>query len=96
MPRLNWSQAALPDVARLYSFLAPKSRNAATRAVKAIGQTAKELSAFPESGRPVDELPSEFREWVIDFGSGAYIALYHFDGKEIVIMAIRPGREAGY
>jgi hypothetical protein len=22
-------------------------------------------------------LPLEFREWVIDFGYGAYIALYH-------------------
>ena len=32
----------------------------------------------------------------IDFGRGAYIALYHYDGKEIVILAVRHGREAGY
>ena len=84
MPPLIWSQPALQDVARLYSFLAPKSRDAAQRAVKAIRQ---------------EELPPEFREWVIEFGHGAYVALYHNDGKQVVILvilAIRHGREAGY
>ena len=38
----------------------------------------------------------EFREWVIEFASGAYVALYHFNGKEIVILAVRHGREVGY
>jgi plasmid stabilization system protein ParE len=77
MPRLKWSQPALLDVARLHAFLASKSRDAAKRAVKAIRQGVKALGKHPESGRPVEELPLEFREWVIDFGYGAYIALYH-------------------
>jgi plasmid stabilization system protein ParE len=47
-------------------------------------------------GRPVEELPTEFREWVIEFGSGAYVALYHYDGKGVVILAVRHGSEAGY
>ncbi|MGA7080885.1 MAG: type II toxin-antitoxin system RelE/ParE family toxin [Terriglobales bacterium] len=96
MPRLKWSQPALLDVARLHAFLAPKSRDAAKRAIKEIRQGVKVLAKHPEVGRPVDELPAEFREWVIEFGSGAYVALYHYDGKEIVILAIRHGREAGY
>ena len=96
MPRLKWSQAALRDVTRLHDFLAPTSRDAAKRAVKAIRQGVKALGKHPHIGRPVDELPSEFREWVIEFGSGAYLALYHFDGKEVVILAVRHGREAGY
>jgi plasmid stabilization system protein ParE len=96
MPRLKWSQAALRDVTRLHDFLAPNSRDAAKRAVKAIRQGVKALGKHPHIGRPVDELPSEFREWVIEFGSGAYLALYHFDGKEVVILAVRHGREAGY
>jgi plasmid stabilization system protein ParE len=83
-------------VARLHDFLAPKSSDAAKRAVKAIRQGVKLLGKFPETGRPVEELPTEFREWVIEFGSGAYIALYHYDGKEVVILAVRHGREAGY
>ena len=40
-------------------------------------------------------MPLEFREWVIEFGSGAYVALYHY-GKQVVILAVRHGREAGY
>jgi plasmid stabilization system protein ParE len=96
MPRLKWSQPALRDVARLHDFLAPRSREAAQRAVKVIRQRVKALAKHPEIGRPADELPHGFREWVIEFGSGAYIALYHYDGKDIVILAIRHGREAGY
>ena len=75
MPRLRWSQAALLDVARLHGFLAPKSRDAAKRSIKAIRQGVKALGKHPEIGRPIEELPLEFREWVIEFVSGAYIAL---------------------
>jgi plasmid stabilization system protein ParE len=93
---MKWSQPAILDVARLHDFLASKSRDAAIRAVKAIRHGVKALGEHPEIGRPVEELPSEFREWVIEFGQGAYIALYHYDGKQIVILAVRHGREAGY
>jgi plasmid stabilization system protein ParE len=96
MPRLRWSQPALLDVARLHSFLASQNRDAAKCAVKAIRQGVKSLGKFPQMGRPLDEMPPEFREWVIEFGSGAYIALYHFDGKEVVVLAVKHGREAGY
>jgi plasmid stabilization system protein ParE len=96
MPRLRWSQPALLDVARLYDFLAPKNQDAAKRAVKAIRLSVKALGKHPEIGRPIEEMPPEFREWVIEFGHGAYIALYHYDGKQVVILAVRLGREAGY
>ena len=96
MPRLKWSQPALLDVARLRDFLASKSQDAAKRAVKAIRQGVKALAKHPQMGRPVEEMPPEFREWIIEFGSGAYITLYHYDGKEVVILAVRHGREAGY
>jgi plasmid stabilization system protein ParE len=96
MPRLRWSQPALLDVTRLHAFLAPKSRDAANRAIKAIRQGVKALGQHPEIGRPVEDLSPEFREWVIDFGHGDYIALYHNDGKQVVILAVRQGREAGY
>ena len=96
MPRLRWSQPALLDVARLHQFLFPKSRDAAKRAVKAIRQGIKALGKHPEIGRPVEEMPPEFCECMIEFGRGAHVALYHYDGKEIVILAVRHGREAGY
>jgi plasmid stabilization system protein ParE len=44
----------------------------------------------------VDELPPQLREWIIEFGQGAYVILYHYDGKQVVILAVRHGREAGY
>jgi plasmid stabilization system protein ParE len=96
MPRLKWSQPALGDVGRLHDFLAPRSRDAAKRAIKAIRQGVRALIKHPEIGRPIEEMSPEFREWVVEFGSSAYIALYHYDGKEIVILAVRHGREAGY
>lgn len=96
MPRLKWSPSGLCDVARLHQFLAPKSREAARRAVKAIRQGVKLLGKFPKMGRPVEDLPEEFREWLIEFGSGAYVVLYRHDGKEVVILAVRHGRESGY
>jgi len=98
MSRLKWSEAALLDVSRLHAFLAPKSAEAAQRAVRAIRQGVKALGRHPEIGRPVEEMLPEFREWMIEFGQGAYVVLYHYDQKqkEVVLLAIRHGREAGY
>jgi plasmid stabilization system protein ParE len=96
MPHLIWSPSAVQHVARLHSFLASKSPDAASRAVKAIRQGVKVLGQHPEIGRPIEDLPPEFREWVIEFGQGAYVALYRYDGRQIVILAVRHGREAGY
>lgn len=96
MPRLRWSQSALRDVVRLYDFLLPKSGDAARRAIKAIRQGVKNLAVNPQIGPPVDEMPPEFREWIIEFGQGAYVVLYRYDGSEVVLLAIRHGREAGY
>jgi plasmid stabilization system protein ParE len=86
----------LLDVTRLHSFLASKSPDAASRAVKAIRQGVKILGQHPEIGRPIEDLPPEFREWVIEFGQAAYVALYRYEGKQIVVLAVRHGREAGY
>jgi plasmid stabilization system protein ParE len=96
MPQIKWSQPALQDIARLYDFLAPKSPDAARRAVATIRQGVKTLAKHPQIGRPVEEMLPEFRGWIIEFGHGAYVALYHYDGKQVVILAIRHSREAGY
>lgn len=96
MPRLKWSPPALADLVGLHAFLAPKSPEAAQRAIKAIRQGIKSVGRHPELGRPAEEQPTEFREWIIEFGQGAYLVLYRYDGKEIVILAVRHSREAGY
>ena len=96
MPRLIWSPQALLDVQRLYRFLAMKNTDAAKRAVKAIREGVKILAAQPGVGRPAEDMEPEYREWLIDFGDSGYIALYHYDGKTAVIVAVRHQKEAGY
>jgi plasmid stabilization system protein ParE len=96
MPRLIWSPRALGDVARLHGFLKPKSREAASRAVKAIRENVKVLAAHPEIGRPVDDMEPEFRDWLIEFGDGGYVARYHYDGRDVVVLAVRHTKEVGF
>lgn len=96
MTRLIWTPPAVRDVARLHDFLAPKNRKAARRAVRAIRQGVKALAAHPEIGRPIEEMPPEFREWFIQFGDSGYVALYRYNGELVAILAVRHGREAGY
>jgi plasmid stabilization system protein ParE len=96
VPHVIWTPRSLDDVARLHGFLAPKNREAARRAVRAIRQGVKALATHPEIGRPVDEMPPEFREWLIPFGAGGYLVLYRYDGALVAILAVRHGREAGY
>lgn len=96
MPRLIWSPPALLDVARLHDFLLQKNRDAASRAVQAIQQGVRVLAIHPEIGRAIDDLPLEFRDWLIEFGGGGYIARYRYDGTAVSILAVRHMREAGF
>ena len=50
----------------------------------------------PGIGRPIEDMPDEFREWVIDFGDSGYLARYRLDASVVVILALRHQREAGY
>ena len=96
MPRLIWSPAALLDLQRLYRFLAERNMDAAKRAVQAIRQGMRVIAKQPGVGRPAEDLDAEFREWLIDFGHSGYVVLYHYDGQDAVILAVRHQREMGY
>ena len=80
MSRLIWSQPALLDVQRIYRFLAVKNSDAAKRAIKTLRQGVKALGQQPGIGRPIEDLPDEFREWLIDFGDSGYVMRYRIDG----------------
>lgn len=96
MPRLIWSPSALLDVVRAYRFLAAKNIDAARRAMKAIREGVKIIAQHPGVGRPAEDMEPEYREWLIDFGDSGYVALYRYDGKTAVIVAVRHQKEAGY
>jgi plasmid stabilization system protein ParE len=46
--------------------------------------------------RKVEEMGQEYRELIINFGDSGYIALYHFDGRNVTILALRHQREVDY
>ena len=96
MSRLIWSQPALLDVQRLYRFLAPKNPDAARRAVKAIRQGVKVLGQQPGIGRPIEDMPEAFREWIIDFGDSGYVARYRIEVDVVTILAVRHQKEVGF
>ena len=96
MPQVIFAPAAIRDLQRLRDFLRPKNPDAARRAGEAIRQGVRILGAQPRLGRMVDDLPEQFREWLIDFGDSGYIARYHIDGDAVTILAIRHQKEAGY
>jgi plasmid stabilization system protein ParE len=96
MPRLIWTEPALRDVHRLYRFLLPKSPAAARRAVKAIRAGVKILAGHPEVGRPIEDMAPEYREWLVNFGDSGYVALYRLHGDNVLLLAVRHQREAGY
>jgi plasmid stabilization system protein ParE len=96
MSHVIWTPSALSDVQRLRRFLAAKSPDAAARAVKAIRQGVQVLTLQPAIGRPVAEMDTEFREWLVDFGDSGYVLLYRYNGQSAVLLAVRHQREAGY
>ncbi|MEK7344975.1 MAG: type II toxin-antitoxin system RelE/ParE family toxin [Pseudomonadota bacterium] len=96
MPQLIWSPRALLDVQRLYRFLAPKNLDAAKRAVTAIRQGIKVLALQPGLGRPIEDMDDEFREWIIDFGDSGFVARYRLDAHNVIILAVRHQKEAGF
>lgn len=96
MARLIWTGRALRDLSRLHRFLAPKDPKAARRAISAIRQGVKVLESYPEIGRPIEEMPTEFREWFVPFGNSSYVVLYRRASDAVVLLAIRHSREAGY
>ena len=96
MPQLIWAPPALLDVQRLYRFLAAKNADAAKRAVKAIRQEVTVLGQQPGIGRPVENMPDEFRDWIIDFGDSGYVARYRIDADAVTILAVRHQKEVGF
>lgn len=96
MPRVIFAPAALRDLERLRAFLRSKNPSAARRAGEAILQGVQGLGAQPRMGRPIEDLPEQYREWVIAFGDSGYVARYRMDGDVVTILAIRHQKEAGF
>jgi plasmid stabilization system protein ParE len=95
MPQVRYSAGAIRDLQRLRDLLRPKNPVAAKRAGEAIMKALQVLRHQPHIGRPVEDLPEEYREWPIDFGDSGYVARYRIDPDAATILAVRHQKEAG-
>ncbi len=96
MPQLIFTPGALRDLKRLREYLRPRNPIAARRAAEVISRSLNSLVERPQVGRPVDDLPQEYRDWPIDFGDSGYLALYRIEGADVVVLAVKHQREADY
>ena len=69
---------------------------AAQRAGQTIIKAVQVLGLQPHIGRPIEDMPDEFREWVIDFGDSGYVARYRIDVDAVTILAVRHQKEVGF
>lgn len=96
MPQVRFSPPAIRDLERLREFLRPKSPIAAKRAGEVIVKAVQVLGLQPKLGRPIEDTPVEFREWIIDFGDSGYVARYRIDTDAVTILAVRHQKEVGF
>lgn len=96
MHKVRFSPQAIRDLERLREFLRPKSPVAAKRAGEVIVKAVQVLGLQPRLGRPIEDMPDEFREWIIDFGDSGYVARYRIDTEAVTILAVRQQKEVGY
>jgi hypothetical protein len=64
--------------------------------VKAIRQGMTLLAAHADVDPVVEKMPPEFRPRPIACGTGDYIAFHSYDRGDVVILAVRPSREAEF
>jgi plasmid stabilization system protein ParE len=95
MPRVVFAPAAVRDLERLRAFLRSKDPSAAKRAGETIIAGTQALGAHPRMGRLVEDLPEQYREWLIDFGDSGYVVRYRVDSDAVTILAVRHQKEAG-
>ena len=96
MPQVRYAPEAIRDLQRLREFLRPLNPVAAKRASERIRNSLQVLGHRRHIGRPIEELPDEFREWVIEFGDSGYLVRYRIYADSVTILSMRRQKEAGY
>ena len=96
MPQVRFAPSAIRDLQRLRDFVRSKNPVAALRAAETIMKAVQVLGLQPHIGRPVEDLPEEFREWVIDFGDNGYVARYRIEKEVVTILVVRHQKEVGF
>lgn len=88
--QIEWTLAALSDLARLYDFLEPVNPAAAARTVQSLTVAPEQLLVHPRLGEGLDEFqPREVRRILI----GRYAMRYEIQDVTIYVLRIGHTRE---
>lgn len=95
MAHIRYAPRAWTALDRLSEFLLEADPRAALETVELIISAVDALADHPLLGRVVE---SDYGELVISRGKTGYLALYRYDEAvdEVLILAVRHQREAGY
>lgn len=97
--RLEYTPEAADDLLRLYEFLVDKDLALAGKAITVIESAIDVMCLHPYICRKAQggDLGFMWRELLINFGSGGYIALFQILSDEAVqVAAVRHQRENDY
>ncbi|ATE63712.1 type II toxin-antitoxin system RelE/ParE family toxin [Rhizorhabdus dicambivorans] len=88
--KIEWSNQAVTDLARLHAFLAPDAPEAAARMLQQMGRAPGRLIDFPRLGEKLDlYLPREVRRIKV----GRYEMRYEIADTTITILRLWHSRE---
>jgi plasmid stabilization system protein ParE len=87
--RVEWSQGARDEIARIYDYLATFSESGAVRTVGAILRRGNQIELFPESGRIVPEFEAQDVREVLE---PPYRIVYRLTEEGAEVLAVRHGR----
>ena len=75
MAEVTWTAPAVEDLRQIHQFISKDSKQYAAIMVRKVRSAAGRLKRFPESGRPVPELPGcHYREVIVP----PYRVIYRF------------------
>ncbi|WP_373988173.1 type II toxin-antitoxin system RelE/ParE family toxin [Duganella sp. BuS-21] len=93
MSHIIWSDMALADLQRHFHFLAQHDKTLAARAVRAIRDAVRHLSANPRIGHQLlGPRPPRFM-WPIKFGKSAYVIHYQLEEDDVIVLKVNHQRE---
>ena len=88
--KLEWTNKALSDLARLHDFLAPVNRRAAARAIQRLVTAPSKLLEHPRLGERLEEFsPREVRRLLVD----RYEIRYEISRDTIYVLRVWHTRE---
>ncbi len=87
---LKWTSKALSDLVRLYEFLAPVNRQAASRTVQSLTAAPARLLEHPRIGEQLEEFaPREVRRILV----GRYELRYEIQASTVYVLRLWHTRE---